>query len=97
MDFNDQLLQCEVVQVKDTVFIYIHRKTTKIQDEDKDLIYSMTHDARPNHIRNMRKSHQPINIKIAKFFAENKVFYQDNEVGEIVRNYLIQCAHDVVQ
>lgn len=97
MDFNDQLLQCEVVQVKDTIFIYIHRKTTKIQDEDKDLIYSMTHDARPNHIRNMRKSRQPINMKIAKFFAENKVFYQDNEVGEIVRNYLIQCAHDVVQ
>ena len=26
--------------------------------------------------------------KIAAFFLSNKVFYQDNEVGEVVRNYI---------
>ena len=37
---------------------------------------------------------QPINDverKIASFFAADKVFYQDNTVGEIVRNYIMWC------
>lgn len=97
MEFNQQTLQCEVINAANSVFIYIHRKTTPIHDDNKDLIYSMTYDNRPNHIRNMRTSRQPINQKIVKYFKEHKVFYQDNEVGEIVRNYLIQCAHDVIQ
>ena len=97
MEFDRQILQCEVIKTNGSMFTYIHRKTTPIQHPDKDLIYSMEDDPRPNHIRNMRKSKQPINKRIAKFFSENKVFYQDNEVGEIVRNYLIKCAHDSIQ
>lgn len=96
MRFNDELLQCEIIHVNNTLFTYIHRKTTPIQDESKDIIYELKYDNRPNHIRNMRHSSLPINKKIGKFFAENRVFYQDNEVGEIVRNYLVQCAHDQI-
>lgn len=96
MEFNDQLLQCECINTNNTAFIYIHRKTTPLQNPDKDLIYAMQYDPRPNHIRNMRTSKQPINKKVAKFFQDNRIFYQDNEVGEIVRNYLIQCQHDVI-
>lgn len=94
MRFNDETLQCEIVHVNNTVFTYIHRKTTPIQNEDKDIIYELKHDNRPNHIRNMRRNSLKINKMIGKFFADDKVFYQDNEVGEIVRNYLVQCAHD---
>ncbi len=96
MRFNDELLQCEIVHVDNTVFTYIHRKTTPIQDENKDIIYELEYDNRPNHIRNMRHCSLPINKKIGQFFADNKVFYQDNEVGEIVRNYLVQCGHDAI-
>ena len=96
MRFNDELLQCEIVYVNNTVFIYIHRKSTPIQNEDKDIIYELEYDNRPNHIRNIRHCSLPINKKIGQFFADNKVFYQDNEVGEIVRNYLIQCGHDTI-
>ena len=32
--------------------------------------------------------------RIARFYAEDKIFYQDNEVGEIVRNYLIWCGKE---
>lgn len=97
MRFNDEVLQCEIVRVKKSLFTYIHRKTTPIKNEDKDIIYELEYDARPNHIRNIRHCSLPISKKIGKFFEENKVFYQDNEVGEIVRNYLVQCAHDTIQ
>lgn len=96
MRFNDETLQCEIIKKGKSYFTFIHRKTTPIQDEDKDIVYELTNDPRPNHIRNMRHCSLPLNKKIAKHFAENKVFYQDNEVGEIVRNYLVQCAHDVI-
>ena len=96
MKFNDELLQCEIIHINNSVFTYIHRKTTPLQNEDKDIIYSLEYDPRPNHIRNMRHCSLPFNKKIGQFFADNQVFYQDNEVGEIVRNYLVQCAHDAI-
>lgn len=96
MRFNDEILQCEIIQKGRSMFTYVHRKTTPVQNEDKDIIYEFVDDPRPNHIRNMRHSALPLNKRIAKFYAENKVFYQDNEVGEIVRNYLVQCGHDVI-
>ena len=95
MRFNDETLQCEVIRKDKSLFMFINRKTTPIKDENKDIIYELVDDPRPNHIRNIRKSAQKINKKISRFFQENKVFYQDNEVGEIVRNYLVQCAHDI--
>lgn len=94
--FDRQTLQCEIVQVDGSVFTYIHRKTTPIQDDGKDIIYELKDDHRPNHIKNMRRCSMPFSKKIGSFFAENRVFYQDNEVGELVRNYLTQCAHDKI-
>lgn len=96
IDFNDKLLQCECVSVEGQAFIYIHRKTTPLKHPDSDLIYSYSYNSRPNVIRNIRKSRMPVNRKIAWYFNESKVFYQDNEIGEIVRNYLVQCQHDVI-
>lgn len=96
MQFNGETLQCEIVNVNNTVFTYIHRKTSPLKDDNKDIVFSLEYDPRPNHIRNIRKSKANISRKLGDFFAENRVFYQDNEVGEIVRNYLVQCAHDVI-
>lgn len=92
INFDDELLQCEVIQLTDCVFLYIHRKTTPIQDEDNDIIFSELYDPRPNHFRNIRRGTTQIEKRIGEFFRKDKVFYQDNEVGEIVRNYLQYCA-----
>lgn len=92
INFDDELLQCEVVQVSDCSFLYIHRKTTPLQNEDEDIIFSELYDPRPNHFRNIRRGTSKIEKKIGEFFRNDKVFYQDNEVGEVVRNYLQYCA-----
>lgn len=92
INFNDELLQCEIIQLSDCCFLYIHRKTTPIQDEDNDIIFSENYDVRPNHFRNLRKGNSNIEKRISQFFINDKVFYQDNEVGEVVRNYLQYCA-----
>jgi len=89
--FDDNCLDCEVVQLKDCSFIYVHEKTTPIKNEDSALIYSDQYDPRPNYVRNLRKPPNKLCRAIADYFKNDKVFYQDNEVGEIVRNYLMYC------
>lgn len=86
--FNESLLQGEVVVVDNKSFIYIHRKSTPIKDPDEDLIFTMEWDPRPNYVRGIDKSDLKCVQIIRKYFRYDKVFYQDNEVGEEVRNFL---------
>lgn len=92
IDFDNNLLQCEIVQIDDIRFTFIHRKTTPLKNPDLDLIYSPKYDPRPNWRRKITKPMLPIEKRITEFYASDKVFYQDNEVGEVVRNYLIWCG-----
>lgn len=91
IEFDTELLQCEVVQVDEVSFTFIHRKTTPLKHPDKDLVFTTRYDARPNYRRKITKPHLDIERKIVEFYATDKIFYQDNEVGEIVRNYLVWC------
>ena len=88
MKFDDSLLQGEVVVLDNNNFIFIHRKSTPIKDENDDLIFSLEYDPRPNFVRAFDKSTLKCVQIIRKYFHNDKVFYQDNEVGEVVRNFL---------
>lgn len=92
IEFDRELLQCEIVQLDGLSFTFIHRKTTPLKNPDTDLIYTTRFDARPNYRRKITKPRLPIEKKIAEFYLTDKIFYQDNEVGEIVRNYLLWCS-----
>ena len=91
IEFDSELLQCEVVQVDGVCFTFIHRKTTPLKHPDTDLVFTTRYDARPNYRRKLTRPRLDIERKIAEFYATDKIFYQDNEVGEIVRNYLLWC------
>lgn len=92
IEFDRNLLQCEVVQVDDVCFTFIHRKTTPLKNPDSELIFSTKYDARPNWRRKITKPSMDIERKILEFYTTDKIFYQDNEIGEVVRNYLIWCG-----
>lgn len=93
IDFDATLLQCEVVCVSDGYFLFIHEKTSKLKYPDKDLIFSLNTWSHSRNIRrNVMKPEDELGVKIAWFFKHNRVFYQDNEVGEVVANYLKCCA-----
>ena len=89
--FNDYILQCEIVVSSGCIFTYIHRKTTDIQSEEKDIIFTTDYSPRPNISRNILHPTYEVHRKISNFFKAEKVFYQDNEVGELVRNYIMWC------
>lgn len=93
--FDGDVLQCEIVKKNKSFITFIHRKTTELKYPDKDIIYSTEYDSRPNWKRKITKPTSDIEKKIASFYLKDKVFYQDNEVGEIVRNYLLWSGKTV--
>lgn len=94
INYDSNLLQCDIIGKDNSLITFIHNKTTPIQDEDNDIIFTESFDPRPNHFRNIRKPTSQLTRKIADFFVKEKVYYQDNEIGEIVRNYLIFCMKE---
>lgn len=92
--FEGSTLQCEIIFKDGNYFTYIHNKTTPIKNPNKDIVYQQEYDARPNYYRKITKPRSELEKKIAWFFINDKVFFQDNEVGEIVRNYLMWCNTD---
>ena len=90
--FDNQTLQCEIINIDDMSFTYIHRKTTEIKDNDGYyMVYSQETNPKPNYRKKITKPVYPIEKTIVSYFIKDKVFYQDNEVGELVRNYLEWC------
>ena len=91
IDFNDRLFQCEIVEIDGEMFTFIHEKTTPIQDEKNDLIYTLDFHHEMNYNRSIKKPITPIQKRILWFFQTDRVFYQNNEVGDAIHNYLQLC------
>lgn len=89
--FDDNLLQCEIIHHDNDVFTYIHRKTGEIKHPGKDLVFSPDFSPSPLSRRRITKPEDRLGEKILSFYKRDKVFYQDNEVGEVVRNYILWC------
>lgn len=86
--FDEDILQCEIVMTDKENFTFIHPKTTELKNPEKEVIYSQEYNPLPNYHRKLTKPRSNLEKKIAWYFATDNVFYSDNEVGEIVRNYL---------
>ena len=92
LEFENVTLHCEIVGTSTGYFLFIHEKTTPIKNET-DMVFSLTRTSYKWNIRrNILKPEDELGRKIAWFFVNNRVFYQDNEVGEIVANYLKCCG-----
>lgn len=90
--FDRERLQADIVLQDDLYFTFIHRKTTEISEDFKGLIYTDEYCAKPNYRRKITKPTSEIEQRIIYHYKADKVFYADNEVGEIVRNYLKWCG-----
>ena len=91
IEFDDELLQCEIVKDSNGTYTFIHRKTTEIKSP-KDLVFTTKIDANPNHIRRINKPNNEKTKLIYSLLSSEKVFFQDNSVGETLKNYLNWCS-----
>lgn len=89
--FEENILQCEIINKDEFNFLYIHEKTTELKYPHKDLIYSPEYNPYPNWKRKITNTNDKITRKIAQYFINDNVYYQDNEIGEIMYHYLMWC------
>lgn len=89
--YNSDVLQCEIISKNGETFTYIHKKTTPIQNPDKDFVFTPEFSTRPNWNRRITRPTTPAMMKISRLFNEDSVVYQTNYIGETVRAYLQWC------
>ena len=88
IEFNDNIYDCEVIEVDEVVFTYIHAKTTPIKEPENHIIYTLEPKAEINYNRSVFKPTNKMQQKILWFYKNDKVFYQDNNIGDSISNYL---------
>lgn len=91
IEFNDQTYQCEIINVDGVWFTYIHNKTTPIRKPERHFIYSLDYNPQLNYNRSIYKPINGLQDKILWFFKTDRIFYQDNHVGDAITNFLKIC------
>lgn len=96
IEFDRDILHCDIIANSEELFMFIHRKTTPIKNERIDIVYT-THTPRAWNYRScLTKCRDRLSAMILKLVNEDRVFYSTNEVGEVFRNYIIWSAsHDI--
>lgn len=89
--FDGGTYQCEIVQVDDITFTFIHVKTTELKDPDNDLIYTFEYNPKMNYNRSIFNPINKLQQRVLWYFETDRVYYQDNEVGNAISNYLQQA------
>ena len=90
IEFDTEKFECEVIMKNESLFTFIHRKTTPIIELNYP-VYSTQILARYNYSANILYPRNEVEKFILLQFRDKKVFYQDNEVGESIRNFLMYC------
>lgn len=90
IQFNNKKVGCDVVNQNDDIFLFIRPKTTEIKYNE--LVYSLDYTPRSLTRKSFLNPIDRLDNKIKSFFSCNRVFYQSNDLGELVHNYLIACV-----
>ena len=86
--FKEHILQADIILKDNESYTFIHRKTTPIKDEDKDIVFTTEAAHKANYLGRLTRPTTKVGKKIYYYFVDNKVFYADNTVGEIMSHYL---------
>lgn len=94
IEYNTEWLHAEIIIKENVSFTYIHPKTSDLSDKEKhnNIIFSPEYSVLPNWHRRITEPRDTVTKKIFEYFITDKVFYSSNDVGEILRNYLMWCT-----
>lgn len=95
--WDGDILQCDIVRLDDLAFTFVHAKTTPIREDNENVVYSTEHNPKPNYKRKITKANTKTEEIILWFFKNEKVFYQSNEIGEMMRNYIAWCKQTPIE
>lgn len=92
VNYEDDILQADVIQLDDGVFTFIHETSKPIDDDTDMLVFSDKPNYQYNRRLNLFRPEDKLGRNILQFFKDNRVYYQDNVVGKIINNYKDWCT-----
>lgn len=87
--FDEATLHCEIIVTDTDYYMFVHPKTTPIKDVNNDIVYTNKPNEQWNYRVGLYNQSDQLSIIAGKLISENRVFYSDNETGEVMRNYLM--------
>lgn len=90
--FQENIVRCDIVCIRDTLFTYAYEWDNDIPNPNTDMVYSLESVPRPNYYRKLLSTASPAERAVSRFYVTDKIFFQSNEVGEMVRNYLMNSV-----
>lgn len=92
--FSGQMLCGEIVKPRikaknNDLFIFFHRQTKDIEVGAKTVMYTTEFSTSICHVRYLKDCPTEIHKLIRDLIMKNHMCFADNEVGEIVRNFLV--------
>lgn len=87
--FDNAILHCKIIATETDYFMFVHPKTTPIKEEDEDIVYTNIPVEKWNYRVGINNQRDELSMLICRFLNENRVFYSDNETGEVLRNYIM--------
>lgn len=103
--FQDKQYRCDIITtdrlikhneiIRDNFdFTYIHESHEDLSMPSDDIIiFSDDRSPKPNIIERITQPVLSIHRRILKYWQSNKIFYQDNTVGDNISAYLRWCSH----
>lgn len=88
IDFDNRLICGNIVEFNSSIFIFFHIQTKDI-NYNNSIVYSFVNDISPLHVQTIYDCPTKAHKIIKTLLDNNKCFYSDNSVGELVRNWLI--------
>lgn len=92
--FGEQCIKGQVVHPKDKahrtdLFIFFYRQTKDIEISNNTICYTDQPDASLMHVRYLKDTPTQVHTLIKDLIIKNNMYFADNEVGEIMRNFLL--------
>lgn len=87
--FDNKVFCGDLCGLNNDMFIHFHRGDKKEINYDKHFVYSDTPSINPMHSITIYNGNSRVQYYICDLIDSGKCFYTDNEIGEIVRNWLL--------
>lgn len=87
--FESHILEGDFIQIDNNTFMFYYRHKGSIKYPDSDIIFADRGDYRRNWYSSITRPIDKVSQMIADQFRAGKVFFADDETGEILRNYIM--------
>lgn len=87
--YEHNILEGDLIRIGANTFMFYYRKKGGIKYPDTDIVFADRADYRRNWYSSVTRPVDKVSQAIADQFRAGKVFYSEDEAGEILRNYIM--------